>query len=412
MNRLEVSSVGEQELLLGQISDQVAEQYQDRIPKIIEGLCIIASAAILICLESVSLAILFTGMGLIQIVPVFTYEKWTKKIYEEAWDSDEAEIDWITQGVDGIRTLKAYRAENWFINRYRKINRRGVDAGNRAVTTGGFEGILYAAIDAGLRYGSYLILGLYVLRGSLSVTSLPVLVVLSGYIFSSMDKLFNFFRYRATYRLALDRLRGALRQEPLLRERSGIQAEGITLSFDGKLVLDSVSLCVKPYERVQLVGRNGSGKSTLLRVLLGELTPDAGIVRVDAKVAVALQDDPVLATPATSFLEALSQQPDWHRERFEGYLRGFRFPEALLKRSIQELSGGERKKIFLSVALARDVDILILDEPTNHLDAHSRDYLKCVLARCSSALLVCTHDPDFQLEWDRTVLLEGGRNHG
>ena len=81
-------------------------------------------------------------------------------------------------------------------------------------------------------------------------------------------------------------------------------------------------------------------------------------------------------------------------------------------RPTQELSGGERKKIFLSVALSRDADLLILDEPTNHLDAESRAYLKNELASRTCAMLICTHDPDLDLAWDRTVKLEGGISNG
>ena len=411
-NRLEVSSVGEQEQLLGQISDQVAEQYQVRIPKIIEGVCIIAGATVLMCLERPSIAVLFVLMGLIQIIPVFTYEKWTKKIYEESWDNDEIEMNWITQGVDGIRTLKSYGAERWFANRYLEINRRGIALGNKAVTTGGLENILYASIDAVLRYGSYLILGLYVLYGDMTAASLPILVVLSGYVFSSMDKLCTFFRYRATYSAALQRLEEALRQEPVTDGQNVLCVKGISKAFDEKQVLSCVNFSIEAGERVRLSGANGSGKSTLLSIVLGELTQDAGTVHTSARIAVVMQEDPALPQSADSFVNALTQQSDWHMDKFKMHLRGFHFPEELLLRPTQELSGGERKKIFLSVALSRDADLLILDEPTNHLDAESRAYLKNELASRTCAMLICTHDPDLDLAWDRTVKLEGGISNG
>lgn len=407
-NCLEVSSVGEQEQLLGNISDQVADQYQIRIPQTVEGLCIIVGAAALMCLERPSIAILFPLMGFMQMIPVFTYEKWTKKIYEESWDSDEAETDWIAQGVDGARTLKAYGAERWFVGRYRQINRRGIEIGNKAITTGGLESILYASINAILRYGSYGILGLYVLYGGLPASSLPILVVLGSYVFSSMDKLFTFVRYRGVWQLAIERLREALRPEQTEGAGDVLRAEKIAKAFGDKQVLRGVSFCIRDGERVLLGGANGSGKSTLIRILLGEITPDTGTVQVGARLAVALQSDPELSISAASFLEALKGQPDWHIERFQAYLQGFHFPEELLRHPTRELSGGERKKLFLAVALARDSELLILDEPTNHMDAESREYLKRRLAEYGGAMLVCTHDPDFCLDWDKTVYLEGG----
>ncbi|MCM1025198.1 MAG: ATP-binding cassette domain-containing protein [Roseburia sp.] len=407
-NGLEVSSVGSQEQLLGDISDQVAEQYQSRIPGVAEGLCIIGGATLLMCLERPGIGLLFTAMSFLQFLPVFTYERWTKKIYEESWANDEAETDWIVQGFGGIRTLKAYGMEAWFSRRYKEINERGIRTGNKSVAVGGLESVLYASIDAILRYGSYVILGLYVLHRGLPVSSLPILVMLSGYVFSSMRRLCTFFRYRATYRTAAQRLQEAFRQTPEPGEDTALEAKGISRAFGEKQVLSDVDLTVKAGQRVLLKGRNGAGKSTLIRILTGELTPDKGAVRSGMRTAIALQESPDLPETAASFLPILKKQEDWSFSRFRTHLEGLRFPEELLERPIRELSGGERKKLFLAIALARDTDLLILDEPTNHLDRESRAYLKNVLDDLACAMLICTHDPALRLSWDQTVILAGG----
>lgn len=411
-NRLDISSVGGQEQLLGDISDQVAEQYQSRIPGVVEGVCIIGGATLLMCLERPSIGLLFTAMSFLQFLPVFTYERWTKKIYEESWDNSEAEIDWIVQGINGIRTLKAYGMETWFTRRYREINERGIRTGNKSVAVGGLESILYASINAALRYGSYVIMGLYVLYCGLSVSSLPILVMLSSYVFSSMKQLCTFFRYRATYRMATQRLEEALRQAPDLDETAVLEVKGITKAFGDKPVLSDVNLIVSRGQRVLLTGMNGAGKSTLIRILTGELTPDKGSVRSGMRMAVALQESPNLPETAGSFLPTLEGQEDWDRSRFHTYLKGFRFPVELLERPIRELSGGEQKKLFLSITLARDTDLLILDEPTNHLDDESRSYLKNVLDNLSCAMLICTHDPSLCLSWDQAITLTGGADNG
>ena len=407
-NRLEVSSVGSQEQLLGDISDQVAEQYQSRIPGAVEGVCIIGGATLLMCLERPSIGILFTTMSFLQFLPVFTYEKWTKKIYEESWANDEAETDWILQGVNGIRTLKAYGMEAWFARRYKEINERGIRTGNKSVAVGGLESILYASIDAILRYGSYVILGLYVLYRGLPVASLPILVMLSGYVFSSTRQLCTFFRYRATYHVATQRLEESFRQMPEPGDSGVLEAKGIAKAFGEKQVLSDVDLTVKTGQRVLLKGMNGAGKSTLIRILTGELTPDKGTVRSGMRTAIVLQESPNLPETAAFFLPFLEKQEDWNLDRFHAHLDGFRFPEELLERPIRELSGGEKKKLFLAITLARDTDLLILDEPTNHLDQGSRTYLKNVLDDLACAVLICTHDPAFCLSWNQTITLAGG----
>lgn len=407
-NRLKMDSIGAQSQLLGDISDQVAEQYQVRIPQIAEGVCIIFGSTVLLCRERMSIGILFALLGLIQVLPVFTYEKWTKKIYEESWNSDEAETNWIAQGVDGICTLKAYGQESWFVRRYQAINRRGIAAGNKAVTTGGLESILYASISALLRYGSYVILGLYVLYGGLSVASLPVFIVLSGYIFSSTNKLFIFFRYRSVYQSALERLEETLQKDRAMGDTAVLQAESISKVFEGKQVLSNLTITIHSRERVLLQGGNGSGKSTLIRILLGELTPDIGTVRLRGKLAVALQEVPFLSVSASAFIKDLEQKSDWHIEQFREHLRLFHLSENLLKKPIQELSGGQQRKLFLSIALAWEADLLILDEPTNHLDAEGFMYLQNILLQRQCAMLICTHDPALSLPWDQTLSLHGG----
>ena len=410
-NRIEAGSVGQQDELLGDISNQVAEQYQERIPKMIEGICIVLGAAALMCTQSVLIGILFPMMGLIQILPVFTYEKWTSKIYEDSWDSDEAETDWITQGFDGIRTLKAYGAEKWFLRRYRDMNRHGIAVGNRSVATGGLEGILYATIDVLLRYGSYLILGACVLHGNVRAASLPILVVLSGYVFSAMDQLFTFFRYRSIYRSAVQRLEEAVRTEPGQGRHFLLCADRISKSFEENPVLHGLNLTISAGERVLLHGANGSGKSTLIRILLGELTPDDGHVELGGRISAALQEEPALTVPGMVYIRELKEQADWEETRFLRFLEDFSFPTELLEKPLCELSGGERKKFFLAVALSRQADLLILDEPTNHLDRESCQALKDHLRSRSGAMLICSHDPQLQLDWDQVLELKGGEFH-
>lgn len=411
-NRLRVSSIGEQSQLLGDISEQIAEQYQVRIPQIVEGLGIILSATALICRERVSVGIIFFLMGLLQVLPVFVYEKWTSKIYEESWDSDEAETDWISQGIGGIRTLKAYGQETWFTERYRSINRRGIRVGNCAVTAGGMESMLYAVLDNLLQYGSYGILGLYVLYGGLSPAKLPVLVVLGGYVFSSMDKVCTFFRYRSTYRAAFQRMEEALAPERACDSEVLLRATNVTKSMEGHKILSNVSLALHSGEKAVLQGANGSGKTTLLRILLGELFPDSGEVRIGGRIGAALQEEPALTVPASTFLPALEAQPDWSKPAFLAHLRGFCLEEDALEKPIRELSGGQRKKLFLAIALARNAELLILDEPTNHLDGDARAYLCQVLKNRTCAMLICTHDSALELPWNQRIRLQGEKDCG
>lgn len=410
-NRLKISSVGEQEVLLEDVSDLVAEHYQERIPEITEGICIAIGAAVLIGVRDVSLGIIFPAMGLIQILPVFIYRKWAKKIYEESWDADEDLTNWISEGMDGIKTLKSFKAESWFIKHYDNLNVRNIRTGNKSVVTGGIESIIFSAIDALLRYGSYVILGVYVFKGLLRAADIPFMVILSGYVFASMDNLFTFLRYQSTYKMALEKLKDSSGNATGKCKDCLVSCEKICVTIDEVPILQDIDLTIGKNEKVLLQGDNGSGKTTLLRVILGELTPEQGRVRLDGCISACLQEEPELYVPAAGMIEKLALQQDWSKEVFEKTLEAMSFSTVLLEKPITELSGGERKKLFLAIAFARKCDLLILDEPSNHLDEESCGYLNHILRSYSGALLVCTHDARIDMEWDETIHMEGGGQH-
>ena len=108
--------------------------------------------------------------------------------------------------------------------------------------------------------------------------------------------------------------------------------------------------------------------------------------------------------------DALIKQTTMQREAFLMNIAGFGLEKDILDQPIANLSEGERKKVFLSFALAEDTDLMILDEPTNHLDLDGADYLLRFLRQYRGALLVSSHDDRIQeLEWDHVYSLCGCR---
>ena len=186
-------------------------------------------------------------------------------------------------------------------------------------------------------------------------------------------------------------------------------AEGITVAFAGRALLDGVSLGLDDGDRVGVVGRNGDGKSTLLRVLARRQAPDAGRVTSSGGVAVGMLGQSDDLDPATDVRTAVvGDVPDhvWAadagvRDVLTGLLGGLDAPAVGgLAATIGELSGGQRRRVALAALLARPSDraddVLLLDEPTNHLDVEGVDWLAAHLrARWPAgrgALVVVTHD--------------------
>ena len=347
----------------------------------------------------------------LQLLPTLLYEKWAKSVYKKAMHNDEAFSDWINAGLRGIATLKSFRQEVWFLNRLKKYRQDVVDAAKKENATATVEDIVTELIQTLLQDGSYLILGLSALKAAIDAAEIPVLLVLSQHMFSSVAYLVQGrdLRYRYQQALAhLDELHSPHRDEDTL-ESLVLHAEQITKSYGVKQVLQPMSLDIRPGDRILLRGHNGSGKTTLLRILLGLSEPDSGaLYRGRQDVAFALQEEPALHVSMKQLAQALAAQGTLSTERFMQHADAFQVSE-ILERTPEACSAGQRKKFYLSLSLACASDLLVLDEPTNHLDTDSVAYLLRQLEKYSGALLICSHDPRVTMK--RVWTMEGGQIH-
>ena len=210
-----------------------------------------------------------------------------------------------------------------------------------------------------------------------------------------------------------------------------VNLENVSKSFGVKPLLDGVSLGVQEGERIGMVGLNGGGKTTTLEVLAGIEPPDSGRVsRVNGlRMAVVTQRGvlPPGSTVGQVVLDPLGMaEHEWAGDsRVRNILTGIGIADlgpagsSGLDASIDNLSGGERRRVALAAALVQDLDLLVLDEPTNHLDVEGVQWLAAHLVSRRSALVVVTHDRWFldtvaNQTWEvvggRIETYEGGYN--
>ncbi|MBJ7291599.1 ABC-F family ATP-binding cassette domain-containing protein [Williamsia sp.] len=179
-----------------------------------------------------------------------------------------------------------------------------------------------------------------------------------------------------------------------------VNAEKISKSFGIAPLLESVSLGVQEGQRIGVVGLNGGGKTTMLEILAGLTEPDSGRVsRVGGlRMAVVTQRGvlPPGSTVGDVVLGPLDiPEHEWASDaRVRAVLAGIGIDrlDGGLDRSVEELSGGQRRRVALAAALVQDLDLLILDEPTNHLDVEGVQWLADHVINRRSALVVVTHD--------------------
>jgi ABC transport system ATP-binding/permease protein len=204
---------------------------------------------------------------------------------------------------------------------------------------------------------------------------------------------------------------GNVRLQVEQAEQSGklvFEARGVSKSYAGadpaagsKPVIRDFSTRVIRGDRIGLIGPNGAGKTTLLRMLLGELAPDEGDIRLGANVQIAYYDQQrEQLDPERTVFDTVGEGNDTvtsngRTRHVHAYLRDFLFSDERARSPVKALSGGERNRLLLARLFTRPANVLVLDEPTNDLDLETLELLEEQLVEWPGTLLLVSHDRAF-----------------
>jgi ATP-binding cassette subfamily F protein 3 len=178
--------------------------------------------------------------------------------------------------------------------------------------------------------------------------------------------------------------------------RDVLHLEGVAMGFDEFDLFRDVDLTLRAGERVALVGPNGSGKTTLARLILGELEPNAGVVRLGAgvKLGYYAQEQENL-DPETTPYELIRAVAPMDQTQARSFLHYFLFSGEEVFARVGSLSFGERARLILARLVAQGCNLLLLDEPVNHLDIPSRSRFEQAMTAFQGTVLAIVHDRYF-----------------
>jgi len=176
-----------------------------------------------------------------------------------------------------------------------------------------------------------------------------------------------------------------------------LKVDQVSKSYDGKKVLEKVSLAIDRGDRTAFVGQNGMGKSTLAKIIIGELEYQ-GSVELGHNVDLgyfAQNQAEYLDGNITVLDTMLNSADDTNRVKVRDMLGSFLFRGDEVHKKVKVLSGGERNRLALCKLMLEPFNVLIMDEPTNHLDIQSKNVLKSALLKFEGTLIVVSHDREF-----------------
>lgn len=403
--------------------DTLSKRYTDIYPSMIAGILGTAGYLLFLLLQSPLIALSLLAISLLQLIPPMLVKKYLQVNYDQCRDMEAQITNHIIEAVDGFETIKLYGLKGWWQAKMAALYKKYLVVGQKSTAAANAQMAMYRLLNNILKYGTYGLMGVYVMLGVCRMETAIAAIYLSGGLFEAVKTIFSVIPELAVSQNAEKRLdkwqnAGADAELPAAAGQA-LEAADLSFGYEGRQIFDGFSYQFDPGKNYLLEGSNGSGKTTLFGLLTGFLLPEGGSVTIDGVSSAQFGENP---DPGRLFLvpqhdpeytfDAETLFAMFGAEKKEAMLAAAKrlgvTENILAGQSIRSLSGGERKKIFLAVGFAMKPQWLLLDEPTNNLDAYGKEALAGMMAERKGVVAI-SHAPVFAERADCRIKLAGGK---
>lgn len=429
--------------LINNFTDDIGEMiklYTESLPNLLSSSVMVIAYITFIGTLDFKLAVILLLIGTIQIIPPIVVKRFMAVNYDETEKIESEITDYIIEGFDGRSTIKLLNLKDYYLDGIKKLHHRYLKIGSKSEVTAQGQNAMESAVSAILKFGTYGLLGWFLVKNYLSLGIVTKVVVLCGTLYEAMKGVFTTIPLIGVAKKASQRAT-VLYSKPQESNKNEdktsldkdnnidssniiIEVKGLSFSHDKEhIVLNNVNFIVNKGDKVVIQGENGSGKSTLFSTLLGINMEYEGEILVDGenlrkidgeayfkKISYIAQDNYGFSMSPREFLGMLAESENLNLEEAlkladELGIKG----EAIDNEKIGDVSGGEKKKLYLIASLLKESEILFLDEPGNCLDVKGKEVLRKRLLTSDQTIILITHDPFFEELANLKVLFQDGR---
>ena len=399
----------------------ISRCYTELIPSVLSASLSVVIYLLFLARESSLVAVSLFAISLIQFIPPIIVKKYMQVNYDDCREIEAKITDHVVEAVAGYDMIKMYGLKQWWQEKLTAYHQTYLKVGNKSEATFAAQKAMFEAVDNILRFGTYALLGLYVIRGFCDLDVVVKAVYLSTELFAGVKALFETipqFAVASTAKTRLETWENVDQpNEDAAQSAQSIGFQNVQYQIEDSDILHNINSQFQEHDSYLLTGDNGAGKSTLFHLLTGLVLPTSGQIAWKGSDTQAVhmsvsppelfylpQNDPVFHFSAETLFGMFDEGP-----QKEMYIHAAKFglEKAHLTVPISELSGGERKKVYLSMAFGVSPHWLLLDEPTNSLDVEGKTVL-AELIRSRQGVLIISHDPELQSAVRHTLTLKGG----